>query len=247
MLHRVVEGEQGGPGERGGPVVLVHGFTQTLVSMEPLAARLRPRRAIRVDLPGHGGSPVPDEPFAIADVGRAVLGLVDGRASLCGLSLGGLVATWIAAAAPERVARLVLACTRASFPPPEQWDERAALVRRDGTAAIAEAVLRRWFTAPADPAVVERARAMLLATPAEGYARCCEALRDADLGPDLPRIAAPTLVIAGAEDPTVTPADAAALADAIPGARHATIEHGAHLVSAERPAEFTQALLEHCA
>ena len=239
-LHHVAGGD-------GPTLVLIGSLGSELSIWEPQLPALGGFRVVRVDLPGHGGSPVPDEPFAIADVGRAVLELVDGRASLCGLSLGGLVATWIAAAAPERVARLVLACTRASFPPPEQWDERAALVRRDGTAAIAEAVLRRWFTAPADPAVVERARAMLLATPAEGYARCCEALRDADLGPDLPRIAAPTLVIAGAEDPTVTPADAAALADAIPGARHATIEHGAHLVSAERPAEFTQALLEHCA
>ncbi len=239
-LHHVAGGD-------GPTLVLIGSLGSELSIWEPQLPALGGFRVVRVDLPGHGGSPVPDEPFAIADVGRAVLELVDGRASLCGLSLGGLVATWIAAAAPERVARLVLACTKASFPPPEQWDERAALVRRDGTAAIAEAVLRRWFTAPADPAVVERARAMLLATPAEGYARCCEALRDADLGPDLPRIAAPTLVIAGAEDPTVTPADAAALADAIPGARHATIEHGAHLVSAERPAEFTQALLEHCA
>ena len=239
-LHHVAGGD--------GPALVLIGSLGSELSMwEPQLPALGGFRVVRVDLPGHGGSPVPHGPFAIADVGRAVLGLVDGTASLCGLSLGGLVATWIAAAAPERVARLVLACTRASFPPPEQWDERAALVRRDGTAAIAGAVLRRWFTAAADPAVVERARAMLLATPAEGYARCCEALRDADLGPDLPRIAAPTLVMAGAEDPTVTPADAAALAGAIPGARHATIEHGAHLVSAERPAEFTQALLEHCA
>jgi len=239
-LHHVAGGD-------GPTLVLIGSLGSELSIWEPQLPALGGFRVVRIDLPGHGGSPVPDEPFAIADVGRAVLGLVDGTASLCGLSLGGLVATWIAAAAPERVARLVLACTRASFPPPEQWDERAALVRRDGTAAIAGAVLRRWFTAAADPAVVERARAMLLATPAEGYARCCEALRDADLGPDLPRIAAPTLVMAGAEDPTVTPADAAALAAAIPGARHATIERGAHLVSAERPAEFTQALLEHCA
>jgi 3-oxoadipate enol-lactonase len=176
-----------------------------------------------------------------------VLELVDGPASICGLSLGGLVAMAIAADAPDRVERLVLACTKASFPPSEQWAERAALVRREGTAAIVDGVLARWFTPAAEPAVVERARAMFLATPAEGYARCCEALRDADLGPALARIASPTLIVGGSADPTVTPADAAALAGAIPGARHVTIPGGAHLVSAERPTEFNRELLEHLA
>jgi 3-oxoadipate enol-lactonase len=237
-LHRVEEGD--------GPTLLLLGSLGSDVSLwEPLLPRLTAFRVVRVDLPGHGGSPVPDERVTIRGVAEAVLGLVDGSISVCGLSLGGLVATSLAAAAPARVERLVLACTKASFPPRAQWAERAALVRRDGMAAVADATLRRWFTSAAEPAVVERAEAMLVSTPAEGYARCCEALRDADLAPELPRIEAPTLVIAGTDDPTVTPGDAAALARAIPGARRATIERGAHLASAERPAEFAQALLGH--
>src|SRR6266542_2571444 len=105
MLHRVVERERGGPGERGGPVVLVHGFTQTLVSMEPLAARLRPRRAIRVDLPGHGGSASVRAGFAEA---AALLGEAGGRAAYVGYSLGGRLGLRLALARPDLVRALVL-------------------------------------------------------------------------------------------------------------------------------------------
>ena len=239
-LHHVAGGD-------GPTLVLLGSLGSDLTLWEPQLPALEGYRIVRVDLPGHGGSPVPDEQFTIAEVGRAVLALVDSRVSVCGLSLGGLVAMSMAAEAPARIERLVLACTKASFPPRDQWAERAELVRSEGTGAIVDGALQRWLTAEADAKVVEHARAMLLSTPAEGYARCCEALRDADLAPDLSRIAAPTLVLAGAEDPTVTPADAVALAGAIPAARQVTIDRGAHLLNTERPAEFTRALLEHMA
>ena len=205
-LHHEVDGD--------GPTLVLLGSLGSDVCMwQPQLPALRERRLVRVDLPGHGGSPVPDERFSIQDAARAVLELIDGSASFCGISLGGLVAMAIAAEAPARVERLVLACTKPSFPPPEQWAERAALVRREGTAATVDAVLARWFTGATDAALVERARAMFVATPAE--------------------------------DPTVTPAEAAALAEAIAGARHVTIEYGAHLLSAERADEFNRELLGH--
>jgi 3-oxoadipate enol-lactonase len=81
---------------------------------------------------------------------------------------------------------------------------------------------------------------MFLSCDAEGYARCCEALRDADLRTVLDRIAAPTLVIAGERDPTVTPQDARAL----PG-RLVVLPDTGHLASADRPDTFNAALLEH--
>ena len=115
-------------------------------------------------------------------------------------------------------------------------------MRRDGLEAIADSVLGRWFTPAADPAIVERTRAMFLSTPREGYARCCEALRNADLGAELDRIEAPVLVIAGERDPSVTPAEAAAL----PG-RLVTLAEAAHLPNVECPHQFNSALLEHLA
>ena len=228
-LHHVVEGD-------GAAVVLIGSLGSTLAMWEPQLEALGGRRVLRVDLPGHGGSPVPDRPVTIADVGRAVLALVDGPASYCGLSLGGVVAMWIAAHAP--VEKLVLACTKPAFPPAEQWRERADLVRRDGMAAIADAVASRWFAG--EPP--RRYREMLLHCDPEGYARCCEALADADLHEDLRRIEAPTLVIAGGEDPTVTADDARTL----PG-RLVVLERAAHLASADDPGGFNAALLEHLA
>lgn len=226
-LHHVDEGA--------GPcVVLLGSLGSSLAMWEPQLAALQGFRLVRVDLPGHGGSPVPEEAFTIRDVADAVCALVDAPASYVGISLGGVVAMCIAANA--EVNKLVLACTKPSFPPREQWLERAATVRRDGMTAIADAVLGRWFRNGA-PAPY---REMFLSCPPEGYARCCEALAHADLSTELARIVAPTLVIAGAHDPTVTPDDAREL----PG-RLVVLDDAAHLASADAPESFNDALLAH--
>jgi 3-oxoadipate enol-lactonase len=227
-LHHVADGD-------GPPVVLIGSLGSDLSMWEPQLPALRDSfKVVRVDLPGHGGSPVPDTEFAIDDIADAVCELVDSPASYVGVSLGGVVAMCIAANA--EVDKLVLACTKPAFPPREQWLERAATVRRDGMSAIADAVLGRWFTNGAPP----QYREMLLACPPEGYARCCEALADADLTNDLPRIVAPTLVIAGAHDPTVPPGDAKQL----PGWL-VVLDDAAHLANADDPEGFNDALLAH--
>jgi len=228
-LHHVVQGD-------GPTVILLGSLGSTIAMWEPQLPALSSFRVVRVDLPGHGGSPVPDRAFTVTELAESVFELVDGPASYCGISLGGIVAMRIAATA--EIGRLVLACTKPSFPPPAQWAARAALVRAEGMDAIADAVLARWFVR--EPP--EWAREMLLGCPPEGYARCCEALRDTDPGDDLERITAPTLVIVGAEDPSVTVDDAAAL----PG-RLVVLAGAAHLASAEQPAAFNDALVAHLA
>jgi pimeloyl-ACP methyl ester carboxylesterase len=52
--------------------------------------------------------------------------------SFCGLSLGAMVGMQLAVDAPQRLDRLVLACTAARFGRPEEWAVKAALVRRAG-------------------------------------------------------------------------------------------------------------------
>jgi pimeloyl-ACP methyl ester carboxylesterase len=86
---------------------------------------------------------------------------------------------------------------------------------------------------------------MLVSTPAEGYAGCCEALGELDLHARLAAIEAPTLVVTGAEDPVAPPASGDELAASIAGARHVSIAGAAHIASAEQPEAFTQRLLEH--
>ncbi|MFL5818754.1 MAG: 3-oxoadipate enol-lactonase [Conexibacter sp.] len=210
-------------------------------------------RTIRFDHRGHGRSPVPPDPYAIADLGGDVLALMDRlgleRASYCGLSLGGMVGMWLAAHAPERIDRLVLLCTAAHLPPPEGWRRRARAVRSAGTvAAVADAVLPRWVTpafAAARPERVAALRAMLVGTPPAGYAACCEAIATLDLRAALPRIAAPTLVIAGREDLATPPAHAEAIAAAVRGARLELLSPMAHLGNVEQPDAVSALILDH--
>src|SRR5690242_17404994 len=241
--------------ERAGVVVLSNSLGTTLEMWEPQAAVLaRDRRVLRYDMRGHGRSPVPETPYSMADLGADLVGLLDRhgieRASLCGVSLGGMVSMWVAAHVQERVDRLVLCSTSAIMGPPESWTERAALVRREGVGAVADSTVARWFTpafAAAEPEVVAGIRAQLAATPAEGYAGCCEAIREMDQRPDLAAVAAPTLVIAAEGDPSTPPAHARTIAELIPGARLEVLDRGAHLVNVEAPDLVTPLVAAHLA
>jgi pimeloyl-ACP methyl ester carboxylesterase len=156
-----------------------------------------------------------------------------------------MVGMVLALEAPERVSRLVLACTSAHVGPPRHWEERARAVRAGGMEAVADAVVARWFTKEEDPETVARFRALLVANPPEGYARCCEALRVWDARERITAIAAPTLVVAGAEDQATPLEHAELVASRVPGARLHVLERAAHLASVERADAFTAALLEH--
>lgn len=247
-LNYLVEGPEDAP-----VLVLANSLGTALGMWDEQAPALRERfRLLRYDHRGHGGSSVPPGPYEIEDLGRDVLELLDRleveRVSFCGHSIGGMVGMWLASEAPERIERLVLCCTSAKFTPPEMWEERARTVRADGVGAIADAVLERWFTPAfrADwPETVEWAGRMLRETPPEGYAGCCEAIRDADLRGRLGEISAPTLVIGGADDPAVPPEQAELLRDSIPYARLLVVEGAAHLPNVERPEKITRALLAH--
>jgi 3-oxoadipate enol-lactonase len=247
-LHHMFAGPEGA-----GVVVLSNSLGTTLEMWEPQAGALvRERRLLRYDLRGHGRSPVPETPYSIADLGTDLIGLLDRngieRASLCGVSLGGMVSMWVAAHAPERVDRLVLCSTSAIMGPPESWTERAALVRREGVGAVADSVVARWFTpafAAAEPDVVAAIRAQLAASPPEGYAGCCEAIREMDQRPDLPAITAPTLVIAAEADPSTPLSHARTIAGLIPGARLEVLDRGAHLVNVEAPDLVTPLIAAH--
>jgi 3-oxoadipate enol-lactonase / 4-carboxymuconolactone decarboxylase len=212
-----------------------------------LSARFR---VVRYEHPGHGGSPTFDV-ASIADLGSAVVALLDhlgvARASLAGISLGGMVSMWVAAHAPERVDRLVLCCTSAHLPPPERWTERAAAVRASGTASLLPILQERWFAAGArtDRKLVNFVAAMLESVDDEGYARCCVAIGGMDLRAELARITAPTLVIGGAVDPVCTPAMLLELQDGIAGAALTLLAGASHLANLDAPERFTMAMVDH--
>jgi len=165
------------------------------------------------------------------------------RVSFCGLSLGAMVGMWIAAEHPERIDRLVLACTSARFGVRSEWATRAAFVRAHGMGQLAHEALDKWFT----PAYVDRQPFldMQLAFAPKDYALGLEAIGGFDFRERLGEIEAPTLVIGGADDTATTPADAAALATGISDSRLVMLDHAAHLANVEAPRAFTLAVLEH--
>src|SRR5262245_26625425 len=161
-------------------------------------------RLTRYDRRGHGKSGCPKGPYTMERLGRDVLAVLDAlgiqKINWCGLSMGGMVGQWLGANAPERVERLVLTNTSSYFADKKMWNERLALVREKGLAAFAGPNMERWFTRgflERSPEAVAPIKAMFAATPLEGYLACGEAVRDMDHRALLPKIKAPTLVIAG--------------------------------------------------
>lgn len=239
-----VTGPEGAP-----PLVLAHSLGCTLGMWDevvPLFAK--GRRVVRYDARGHGESAAPDQVYAMGDLGRDVLALLDrlglARADFCGLSLGGMVGQWLALNAPQRLTRLVLSNTTAHAGPARFWDHRIKAVRKAGVEPIADSVIDSWF-APAfraqAPARVKAVRAMVAGTPASGYMGTSAAMRDMDFRADLPRIALQTLVMVSDADRSTPPAWGEAIAGAIPGARLERLP-GGHLSAIEQPEAFVRAV-----
>lgn len=236
-----------GPEDR--PVLLLSNSLGTSRAMwQPQLPAFTARyRVLRYDTRGHGQSAGTPGDYGLDRLGRDAVNLLDAlgfdEVDFCGLSLGGMTGQWLGIFAPERVRRLVLANTSACMGPPASWQARMDLVRREGMAAIAEAVIARWFT-PAfagSPAAAEVLETLLNTNPA-GYAGCCAAIRDMDMRRIVPLIDRPTLVISGLQDPATPPEHAALLHQAITGSALASLD-ASHLSNIEQPEAFAEAVL----
>jgi 3-oxoadipate enol-lactonase len=232
------------------PVVLLGSSLGTTHAMwtpqvEVLAERFR---VVAFDHRGHGDSEVPPGPYTIDDLGGDVLELLDtlgvDQASYVGISLGGAVGLWLAENAPDRFHRFALLCPPCSpADNAEMWTDRAATVRAEGTQAITEVTLSRWFLP--DFKDIDPLRQQLLDAPDEGYAACCEALGTTDLRDKLGDITAPVLLVTTEQDASVPPETVIPLASAIPGAHLEIIENAAHLVTYSHPDLINPLLLAH--
>ena len=211
LINVSVEGRDGAP-----TLMLSNSLGCTLEMWKPQMKALTGLfRVVRYDRRGHGKSTVAPGPYTIERMGRDVLAILDdlniAKVHWCGLSMGGMVGQWLGANAPERIDRLILANTTCYYPDPAPMQNRAKAVREGKLAAVADAVVGnsadRGFR-ERDPQATLNLRAMLLATPVEGYANCCEMLSTMDQRELLPKIDKKTLVIAGRHDNS-TPISAA--------------------------------------
>ncbi len=208
-------------------------------------------RIVRYDQRGHGASEcAASGTVTLDDLGRDVLTLADvlnlPTFSFCGISMGGATGLWLAAHAPDRVAKLVLANTATTFPAPEVWAERIAAIEANGMTAISDGVIERWFSPSfreADPPAVAAVRAMIEGTDPRGYAAICRMLMHLDISALLPKVAAPTLVISGSDDPSTPSERGQAIAGGIADARHAMLP-ARHISNIEQANAFTLLVAE---
>ena len=207
-------------------------------------------RVVRYDACGHGDSHLLRGPVTIARLAQDLLALLDhleiDRALVCGCSLGGVIALWLAAHRPDRLTGAVLANTGAKVGTDESWNTRIAAVRAGGTAAVRDQVVGRFLTPEfraRDPETTSLIRGMLEATNPDGYIAACEALRESDLRADAASVRVPVLVIGSERDQSTPPALSHELHASIQGSELVMIPDAAHLSNVEQPALFNAALL----
>jgi 3-oxoadipate enol-lactonase len=245
-IHVEVEGPEQAP------VLMLSNSLGTNLHMwdDQIAPFTRHFRVVRYDSRGHGQSDVPKAPYSMERLGRDVLAVLDGlgiaKMHWCGLSIGGMVGTWLGANAPSRIDKLILSNTTAYYADRTMWDGRVKLVREKGLTPVVDGTMERWFTKQfreASPQAAARIRSMFLATDPEGFCGCAEAIRDMDHRPLLAKISVPTLVIAGRHD-TGTPLEANEfIAQHTPNARLAVLET-AHIANVEEPKIYADTVLD---
>jgi len=229
--------------EAGHTLVFINSLGTDWRVWEDVAGRLGDRcRLLFHDKRGHGLSDAPEGPLRMDDHVSDLAGLMDelavGQATICGLSVGGMIALGLAAARPELVRALVLCDTGHRIGTAELWNERIDTVTGQGMEPLADAVMERWFSPgfrERRPETVALWRNMVVRTPAPGYAATCAAIRDADLTDAARSLAAPALCLGGTDDLSTPPALMRELADLIPDSRHRPVEGAGHLPTVEAP------------
>ncbi|GLU33303.1 3-oxoadipate enol-lactonase [Trinickia caryophylli] len=208
-------------------------------------------RVLRYDTRGHGRSEVPAGPYTIEQLSDDVLALMDlleiGHAHFCGVSMGGVTGMALGARAAERIDRLVLVSAPPRNPTPaEAWEARMKQARTGGMPAIAQATIERWFSTEfieREPLVCAAIRDTVRHTDPEGYVANCAAIAAADLTDEVADIEAPTLVVTGTRDATISAEQGRALAARMARARHLAFD-ALHLPNVEQAAPFTHAVLD---
>jgi len=240
----------------GAPVLLMHGLGYTREGWGPLRGLLARRyRVLSYDNRGIGESEIPPGPYTVEELAADAVGVLDEagveRAHVLGASLGGFAAQVVAAEWPERVDRLVLACTSPggadAFPLPEGTLRLMA----ESPSLPPEVALRRFVQnalAPDAPEeLVEEIFAYRMAHPPDpaGWAAQAAAGAAWDAAGRCERIVAPTLVVTGSADQVVDPRNSGLLAERIPGARLELVGGAGHCLFWEQPDEFVSLVEEH--
>ncbi len=241
----------------GEAVVFLHGLGGSRISWDPqLEVVGRARRAAAWDLPGYGdAAPLAEQPLtfrSLADAAaRWITELSVTRAHVVGISMGGMVAQYLAAWHPATVRSLTLLSTSPAFgldgTRPADWQAARLAPLDQGLqpADFADRVLRSIAGPHISPSALEAQRAAMARVSSEALRRSIECLVSHDGRPLLATIHAPTLVLVGSLDAETPPAYSRALADHIPDASLFVVPDAGHLLNAEAPDAVNDLILAH--
>lgn len=237
---------------QGLPLVFVHGFPLSRGSWQPQVDDLSSSfRIIAPDLPGFGGrqaTPAVGTMDSFADDVASLLAELDTEpVVLAGHSMGGYIALAFARRHPELLRGLVLVATRSGRDTDEAAAgrrETAEKVRAGGIEAVVEAMVPKMLASVnRDSESLAAIRGLMMSSSRDGVTGALLGMADRpDSTPGLSEIAVPTLVVTGADDEVMAPAESAALAAAIRGSRLEVIPDAGHMVAWEQPAAFSLAL-----
>ena len=240
-------------GPDGAPWIVFSNSLATSITMwdEQAAALKNSYRVLRYDQRGHGGTDAPAGRYAFDTLLADAVALLDvlsiKKAHFAGLSMGGATALGLAERHPDRFESIIVCNSPCQSTPQssQQWEERIAVAQKQGIAALVEPTVSRWFPPEIltkNPPHVDKVRAMIRATPVNGFIGCAAALADHDYATAIAGVRCPALFLVGEKD---APAPAMRkLHERLPGSRYVELPGAGHISNMDRPAEFSRAVVD---
>ncbi len=244
-------------GAEGAPWLVFSNSLATSIAMwdEQAAALKNSFRVLRYDQRGHGGTEAPAGRYPFDTLLADAVALLDAlgikKAHFAGLSMGGATALGLAERHPERFHRIIVCDSPCRSTPQssQQWEERIAIAQQQGIEALVESTVARWFPAETlakNPPHVDKVRAMVRATPVNGFIGCAAALATHDYATAVATVKLPVLFLVGEKD-GAAPAAMRKLHEQLNGSRFVELPGAGHISNMERPAEFTRAVRDFLA
>lgn len=248
------------------PLLLIMGFTMNAASWAPQIPALSERyRVIAFDNRGAGRTTQPEGPYSIPQMAADAAALLDHlgiqSAHIVGASMGGMIAQEFALRYPRRVRGLVLACTTPGGPHSAGYEEMmttseeglamtdlSEMLKPERVKEGVDLLFTPEFLAHPGLGLLQMgSAAMLYPQTLTGMKGQLAAVRAHDTYDRLPKITAPTLVIAGDADKLVDARNSPILSSRIPGAKLVMLPGQRHGFTAEKPAEANAAILDFLA
>jgi len=252
-INYQIEGREGAPW-----LVLSNSLATNLTMWDAQAHDLAGSfRVLRYDQRGHGTTDAPAGRYTFDMLIADALALMDalkiGRASFCGLSMGGATALGLAQRHPDRIERAIVCDSGCASTPQSatQWEERIVAAQQGGMEPLVEPTVARWF--PPDivaknPPYLADVRAMIRHTPVAGFIGCAAALADHDFRSAVASTRPPVLFIAGEKDAGgAVPTAMKAMHQDLKSSRYVELPGAGHISNLDDPAGFLRALREFLA